>query len=208
MIGTVELYILNQPLERIEVSFAIVASLQTHWYFVFLILSLLLGLFAWHLWRSIPPAEQNENEFMPSRQPVRDANWRQHLAVQPIGKPGSAFMLADTTLDAVLAQNHAPACLVVQKTPAGIQALKQFPITKLPFTLGRVDCDLTIGDTHVSRRHAKIVQHDEHFYLIDLRSSNQTFLAGRPVKAGELIPLRPNSTIALGRHTVLRFECG
>ena len=141
--------------------------------------------------------------------PVRDSNWRPTTVapvkslptiIQDSPKPQSL------TLGQALLNNRAPARLIVHKTPANLPPRQQIPITTLPFTLGRLDCDFNIKEPRVSRKHAKIVQQDERFYLVDLNSSNLTFIGGRQIEPGELTPLPSNTTITLGRRTVLKFE--
>ncbi|MGB1253874.1 MAG: FHA domain-containing protein, partial [Candidatus Promineifilaceae bacterium] len=115
-------------------------------------------------------------------------------------------LLSAIPLQQILQSNRAHAVLVIEETPAELAPQKQVPIVKFPFTLGRAGCDFVISEPRVSRQHAKIVQHGDKFYLIDLNSSNYTFLAGQQIKPGELNQLQPNVTIRLGRRTVLRFE--
>lgn len=58
------------------------------------------------------------------------------------------------------------------------------------------------GDDLVSRRHAKIVheaQEGERFYLVDLQSSNGTFLNGHRMGWGERVLLQPGDLIQLGQ---------
>lgn len=182
--------------------------LQSNWHIVFLGVSLALALFAFYLWWTTTyPASSKQP--LPPQAPVRDTNWTP-TTVAPI--KSLPTMIQDRpparslTLEQALVNNRAPARLIIHKTPANLPSLQQVPITTLPFTLGRLDCDLNIKEPRVSRKHAQIVQRGERFYLVDLNSSNLTFLGGNQIKPGELIPLSPNATIALGRRTVLKFE--
>jgi sigma-B regulation protein RsbU (phosphoserine phosphatase) len=52
-------------------------------------------------------------------------------------------------------------------------------ITKSPLTIGRAeDCDATIADLKVSRRHAQLVIEGGEYYLVDCESRHGTFLNG------------------------------
>ena len=64
------------------------------------------------------------------------------------------------------------------------------------------DCDITLDDPMVSRRHAEIRLTDGRHVLLDLSSSNGTWVAGHPVLQH---PLRDGDTIQLGDQ-VLRYR--
>jgi hypothetical protein len=48
--------------------------------------------------------------------------------------------------------------------------------------------DLVVADSEVSRRHSMLVNDDERWWLIDLKSKNGTFLAGKQVAVSEIKP--------------------
>jgi serine/threonine protein kinase len=64
--------------------------------------------------------------------------------------------------------------------------------------------DLLIPDPRMSRSHAKITCHGEHFWLEDIESTNGTYL--NEIRIFEPALLRSGDTIRLGQ-TRLRFEC-
>ena len=64
------------------------------------------------------------------------------------------------------------------------------------------DCDITLEDPMVSRRHAEIRLTNGSHVLLDLSSSNGTWVAGRPVLQH---PLRDGDTIKVGDQ-VLRYR--
>lgn len=72
-------------------------------------------------------------------------------------------------------------------------------------TLGRsAQNDVQIaGDSTVSRQHAKIVEQNNHFKLIDLGSSNTTRVNDRIVR--QPVMLEQNDVVQLGDNTVMRF---
>lgn len=54
--------------------------------------------------------------------------------------------------------------------------------------LGRLpDCDITLNDTNVSRRHAEIRAVGDRFYLVDLGSTNGSKVNGQRVSERELV---------------------
>jgi pSer/pThr/pTyr-binding forkhead associated (FHA) protein len=56
------------------------------------------------------------------------------------------------------------------------------PIRKFPFVIGRnKGCHLHAASEFVSRRHCQIFLHDDKFHLVDLDSTNGTFLNGQAI---------------------------
>ena len=78
------------------------------------------------------------------------------------------------------------------------------------FSLGRntligrdpVLCDVALSDTLVSRRHARIRQEDNKFYIYDLASANGTFVNGEAIVRAELCD---GDRISIG-STELQFK--
>ena len=66
--------------------------------------------------------------------------------------------------------------------------------------IGRaLDCDITLDDSMVSRRHASVCKgRDGKILIKDLGSSNGTYVNGRRIDG--LTPLSPNASIYIGRH--------
>lgn len=79
-----------------------------------------------------------------------------------------------------------------------------------PVLIGRkYDNDIVIGDTSVSRRHALVIDSLEGYTLLDLGSSNGTFLNDRDIgdhecllSDGDVIRLADSDT-----KVVVRFQC-
>jgi two-component system, cell cycle response regulator len=66
------------------------------------------------------------------------------------------------------------------------------------------ECDLSLQDDGLSRRHAKIVQYANGAVMVkDLDSTNGTFVNGRPVKT---TALEDGDRIQLGSLTILKFS--
>lgn len=59
------------------------------------------------------------------------------------------------------------------------------------------------GDTTLSKHHAKIVEQNNHFRVIDLGSTNGTRVNGHWLRQPVL--LEPNDEVQFGDHTVMRF---
>lgn len=74
-------------------------------------------------------------------------------------------------------------------------------------TIGRLpENDLPLQGSGVSREHAKIIQEDQQFYLIDLESGNGTFLNGLLTKPNEKNLLRNNDRITMENYHLRFFE--
>jgi hypothetical protein len=66
--------------------------------------------------------------------------------------------------------------------------------------LGRdASCHVSINDSSVSHRHARIYHSDGEWYVEDLGSTNGTFVNDRPLTRP--IVLRPGDLVAVGRST-------
>ena len=73
-------------------------------------------------------------------------------------------------------------------------------LDRLPFALGRsLDSDHVITDKRVSRDHAVIKEIDGQVCLVDLDSTNGTFVNGQPVRQ---TVLQPGDTLSLGGYTI------
>ena len=64
------------------------------------------------------------------------------------------------------------------------------------FHIGRDrECELSIQDVHVSRRHAVVLFADGRWSLRDLQSANGVFVDGRPV---QIAPIDEDTIVSLG----------
>lgn len=80
---------------------------------------------------------------------------------------------------------------------------KRVELTKRRLVIGRSrDCDVTVDDPNVSRRHAEIVQEEGGYWVVDLGSTNGVEVNGSKVERAEL---EEGDLIVLGR-TSLTFE--
>jgi hypothetical protein len=92
---------------------------------------------------------------------------------------GSLSQLLCDTLDTSGPQGIAPKLLIVSGPGAG----RAFTLDRDQTIIGRgAECDVTLGPTAVSRRHAAIVKKDDVFVLADLGSRNGTFVGGQKLE--------------------------
>jgi len=93
---------------------------------------------------------------------------------------------------------------------------KEFPITGIEANIGRWDADSGIfpdvdldeddAEAKVSRRHARIVNHNSQFFIEDLGSTNGTFVnRGRRLLPGKRHMLQNGDEIIVGK-TFLKFQ--
>jgi hypothetical protein len=77
------------------------------------------------------------------------------------------------------------------------------PLAAEVLTIGRLpECDITLDDANVSRRHAQLRRDGELVYLIDLGSTNGTLVNGVAIRQHLL---SPGDLVTIGK-TPLRFE--
>jgi hypothetical protein len=94
---------------------------------------------------------------------------------------------------------------VDRPTPALELDGRRIPLTRAVTVLGRAaDVDVPLDDAGVSRRHAEVHVTDGRYRVVDLGSTNGTFVDGERVTAGEL---RDGSTITVGRSRLV-FRLG
>ncbi|MEN2738603.1 DUF3662 and FHA domain-containing protein [Microbacterium sp. X-17] len=78
---------------------------------------------------------------------------------------------------------------------------RRYPLTKSRTVIGRgSDADITVADSGTSRQHVEVLWDGEHAMVRDLKSTNGTKLAGRPVTQASLTP---DSTITIGRTDIV-----
>ena len=86
-------------------------------------------------------------------------------------------------------------CLVLNK-----EILQEFELTDSKSLIGRSElCDLTINSRFVSKHHALLVRTDNAMHLLDLNSTNGTFVNSRRVQSQAL---RHEDVISLGNHGI------
>lgn len=82
---------------------------------------------------------------------------------------------------------------------------KRHELEDRTLVLGRSrDCDITVDDPNISRRHAEISREEGAYWIADLGSTNGILVNGKRVERAKL---EPDDEILLGT-TVVRFERG
>ena len=81
-------------------------------------------------------------------------------------------------------------------------------LTDRPIIIGRgEDCDIRILDNSVSRRHARIEHMPEGFFVLDMQSTNGTFINDTASKNGNPILLHDGDYLRVG-NCIFRFLAG
>src|SRR5688500_14680944 len=93
--------------------------------------------------------------------------------------------------------------LIVITSPSSSSVGRMYRVTKDEVILGRgIQSDILVDDDGVSRYHSKIVLRGDKRWLVDLDSTNGTFLNGAKVKEQAL---GEGDKIQMGRATVLKY---
>ena len=69
---------------------------------------------------------------------------------------------------------------------SGSDSGRNFPIEKPRVVIGRIDADIPLSDSEISRAHAAIEIEDDMVTLVDLGSTNGTFVNGNRIESSEL----------------------
>jgi len=86
--------------------------------------------------------------------------------------------------------------LVIQPGEGGERRL---PMQRGVLTLGRgSDCDLILAETQASRRHAELRRTGDRWQIVDLGSTNGTFVGGVRLAPNVARPLRPGDNVTIG----------
>ena len=98
---------------------------------------------------------------------------------------------------------------VVMDMKRGSETLGPFNLADRPIRIGReaANNDIVLRDAYVSRRHAQIEMRGRSFWIVDLQSSNGTFLNGIRLDAqnGMAAALRDGDRVLIGtRDLVVR----
>ncbi|HXG91480.1 MAG TPA: FHA domain-containing protein [Blastocatellia bacterium] len=153
------------------------------------------------------------------RRPVEA--YRQDRPSQPASNQTFALSSASHTdpldqshMDRLMSDNpRVTAKLVIER---GGRVGKEFPITGIETNIGRWDADSGIfpdvdldeddPEAKVSRRHARILNHNNQYFIEDLGSTNGTFVnRGRRLLPGKRQSLQNGDEIIVGK-TFLKFQ--
>jgi len=96
------------------------------------------------------------------------------------------------------------ACLV-HIYPTGPWMGMRHALTSQPLIVGRgEDCEIRVLDTSVSRRHARIEKIGDEFFVLDMQSTNGTYVNDRQSLAGDPIPMRDGDYLRVG-NCIFRY---
>ncbi|NJL95106.1 MAG: FHA domain-containing protein [Anaerolineae bacterium] len=97
----------------------------------------------------------------------------------------------------------APCFHVIQGDREGIQ----INLDRFPFTIGRArECDFVVDSQDVSRLHAQFEFDHQQVYVLDMGSTNGTYVNNRQLVAHERFKLRAGDEINVGNVTRLMFD--
>ena len=112
-----------------------------------------------------------------------------------------------TTLEELKVKRKGDDCLVVIYAPIPTNLGKRYVLQKDATTIGRDrDNDIVLDSDSVSRRHAKLEHRDGHFFVLDLDSTNGTFLNDEPDPI-TVSQLRKGDQVKVG-DTIFKYLTG
>jgi len=96
------------------------------------------------------------------------------------------------------------ACLV-HIYPTGPSMGTRHVLTDKPIIIGRgEDCDIRVMDTSVSRRHVRLEKIGGEYYVLDMQSTNGSYVNDRQSLPGEPIPMRDGDYLRVG-NCIFRY---
>jgi pSer/pThr/pTyr-binding forkhead associated (FHA) protein len=102
-------------------------------------------------------------------------------------------------LSADVLEGVSMAMRLIERGPTAGQT-REIPIASAEFLIGRgADCDLRLRETAVSRHHCTIRVSGDEATIVDLGSSNGTFLNGQRVRSSA--PLKNGDQLTIGSAT-------
>jgi hypothetical protein len=118
-------------------------------------------------------------------------------STQPFEDPAvEATMASRSGVAGVLAENKRYAVVVLEGKKTG----DVIPLSKPSVTIGRIQCDINIDDTEVSRQHALITIRGTEATLDDLGSTNGIYVGDQRVQHAGLVN---SSEFRIGNHLLM-----
>lgn len=115
--------------------------------------------------------------------------------------------LVDTVVqrsDKAPVSSHKDACLV-HIYPTGPFMGMRHTLSDKPLIVGRgEDCDIRVLDTSVSRRHVRIEKIGDDYYVLDMQSTNGTYVNDKQSLPGDPIPMRDGDYLRVG-NCIFRY---
>lgn len=115
---------------------------------------------------------------------------KEHVGSQPVHTGNQAA--AEFVPDLLLCGINTPTCAT-------------YLITKKEFTLGKAeDCDGILAfSEEISKQHARITWHDGCYYIVDLNSTNKTFVNGKMLEPNKEEPLHTGDIVSMSANSFL-----
>src|SRR5262245_54177012 len=119
---------------------------------------------------------------MPTSQPSSSDDWETRIETVTVPDANHAPALVRSNSDCgefnpVPPVENSEAKLIVERSTDARMVGKVVTVHRLPFVLGRRDCDLTFEEAQgVSKKHAQITVQDGVFFITDTGSLNHTFV--------------------------------
>jgi pSer/pThr/pTyr-binding forkhead associated (FHA) protein len=79
----------------------------------------------------------------------------------------------------------------------------EFFVTKEEIQIGRREGDILIKDSYCSGRHAQLVFEDDGWHIVDLGSTNGSFVNGEKIEPDQKVEIKDGDEITLGQSTFL-----
>src|SRR5262245_52941175 len=138
-------------------------------------------------------------------------------SARPCGQPSDVrldrtrYLLMEKLVDTVVQRFDKPplstqkdACLV-HIYPTGPWMGMRHALASQPLIVGRgEDCEIRVLDTSVSRRHARVERIGDDFFVLDMQSTNGTYVNDRQSLPGDPIPMRDGDYLRVG-NCIFRY---
>ncbi len=112
----------------------------------------------------------------------------------------------ETTLSSKLLKSSMPEACLVHIYPTGSLMGTRYILRDQPLIMGRgEDCEIPINESSVSRRHVRIEPVGDGYYVLDLQSTNGSFINDKQLTEGQL--LHDGDYLRIG-NCIYRFLAG
>ena len=97
--------------------------------------------------------------------------------------------------------------IAVVESPSPAMTGMERIVESFPITIGRSESDIVLReDSQISRQHARILHENGRFYLMDLGSTNGTYINKQALKKEQRVPLSGTKRVWFGRNTECEIE--
>lgn len=137
-----------------------------------------------------------EDHVIPADQPREEKRQQAAPVYQP--QPWSGTVMEDegggTVMEGDLGSGGTP-CLIYQG--------KTYPLVKVPFSIGKQNCSLSMTKPTVSRRHATITLEQGEYCIVDENSTNKTYVNGQMIPPYSPVPLSDGDRISCSSEEII-----